>query len=68
MGRPFVDLEQFPMLRVCSEAGCKKVVFGGGTCVEHDGVPERMRTTASAAVPALASSHVGRVSGAVPLR
>ena len=24
------------MLRVCEAEGCKTVVFGGGTCTEHD--------------------------------
>jgi len=24
------------MLRICSSAGCTTIVFGEGTCVEHD--------------------------------
>ncbi len=27
-----------PMLRLCSSVGCTVIVFGGGTCVEHDTV------------------------------
>jgi hypothetical protein len=39
MGRALVDVANFPMLSVCSEPGCRTVVFGSGTCVEHDAVP-----------------------------
>ncbi len=27
-----------PMLRLCSSFGCTVIVFGDGTCVEHDPV------------------------------
>ncbi len=41
MPRELLDISAFPMLGVCSEHGCRKVVFGAGTCVEHDSVPAR---------------------------
>jgi hypothetical protein len=36
VGRTLLDIETFPMLRICSAAGCSRVVFGGGTCIDHD--------------------------------
>lgn len=28
------------MLNICAASGCTTIVFGKGTCVEHDGDPE----------------------------
>jgi hypothetical protein len=55
--RELLDLGVFPMLRTCSSEGCRKVVFGGGTCIDHDakdGVPHRQPARAGARVPRLA--------------
>ena len=42
MHRPSTVILRSPMLCLCSTYGCTVIVFGGGTCVEHD--PLRMVT------------------------
>ncbi len=36
MHRPSTVVLRSPMLRLCARIGCTVIVFGGGTCVEHD--------------------------------
>lgn len=36
MHRPSTVVLRSPMLCLCSRLGCTVIVFGGGTCVEHD--------------------------------